>query len=92
MYFHTLRMQPVWVPVALFVHCACGGASVGGVRGGACGRGRGLAQELGGALHLPVPGVLVSLTLSEQEATVPLPTPHDVMHHQLAAAAGSQAT
>lgn len=71
-------MQPVWVPVALLVHYACGGASVGGVRGGACGRGRGLAQDLGWALHLPVPGVLVSLALSEQEAMVPLPTSHDV--------------
>lgn len=81
MYFHTLCLcvQPVWVPVALLVHYACGGASVGGVRGGACGRGRGLAQDLGRALHLPVPGVLVSLALSEQEAMVPLPTSHDVM-------------
>lgn len=75
--FTFLCLQRVWVSVALLVHCACGRASVGGVRGGASGRGRGLTQKLGRALHLQVSGVLVSL--SEQEETVPHLTSHDVM-------------
>lgn len=58
-----LCVQSFWVPVALLVHSACSRDSVGGFRGGASGRGSGLAQELGRALHIPVPGVLACVSV-----------------------------